>query len=151
MGFDVATFLGKLFGGPIVTTAAVAPEPVPQPEAADAGQPAPVPSGGPGAGPEPDPFPGWVRRQDVFGRWGWEAPDLPEAARWWARSGFEALPEAGTLDKGLQLARLAAELRAKAKTGPPGLRPVRFRRPVDTQDLGGNRPAQGQLRGFGGA
>ena len=30
-------------------------------------------------------FAHWVRRQDVAGRWGWEAPGLPEWQRRWAR------------------------------------------------------------------
>ena len=37
-------------------------------------------------------FADWVRRQDVDGVWGWEAPDLSENDRWWARFRFEDLP-----------------------------------------------------------
>jgi hypothetical protein len=37
-------------------------------------------------------FAGWVLRPDVDGRMGWEAPNLPEWARWWARFRFEDLP-----------------------------------------------------------
>ena len=36
-------------------------------------------------------FSKWVRRPDVDGRMGWEAPGLAEADRWWARSRFEEL------------------------------------------------------------
>ena len=45
--------------------------------------------------PQPDPLAGWVRRQDAAGRWGWEASDLPEEARWWAVADFDELPEPG--------------------------------------------------------
>ena len=43
--------------------------------------------------PADSPFAGWVRRPDIAGRMGWEAPDLPEWLRWWARCDFEDLPE----------------------------------------------------------
>jgi len=46
------------------------------------------PPGGKTAGP----FAGWVLRPDVTGRLGWEAPNLPEWVRWWARFTFEELP-----------------------------------------------------------
>jgi hypothetical protein len=54
--------------------------------------------GGPPPGSEDDPlagtpFAGWVQRPDFRGRLRWEAPDLPESARWWARCAFEDLPE----------------------------------------------------------
>jgi hypothetical protein len=58
---------------------------------------APVPEGGShdnGLGdPEPDLFAAWVQRPDFRGRLRWEAPDVPEADRWWARCGFDDLPE----------------------------------------------------------
>jgi hypothetical protein len=38
------------------------------------------------------PFADWVLRPDVDGRLGWEAPNLPERVRWWARFRFEELP-----------------------------------------------------------
>jgi hypothetical protein len=41
------------------------------------------------------PYLSWVQRPDVDGRMGWEAPDLPEWQRWWARSTFE--PEGVTI------------------------------------------------------
>jgi len=37
-------------------------------------------------------FADWVRRPDAHGRMGWEAPDLPERDRWWARRDFDDLP-----------------------------------------------------------
>jgi hypothetical protein len=82
MDFDATEFLAGLFGGAV--PAAGKP----------AGQ-ASSPKGDPAA-EDPaadDPFAGWVRRQDVTGRWGWEAPKLPEWQRWWARFQFEDLPE----------------------------------------------------------
>jgi len=42
--------------------------------------------------PDANRFADWVRRQDVDGVWGWEAPDLSENDRWWARFRFEDLP-----------------------------------------------------------
>jgi hypothetical protein len=39
-----------------------------------------------------DRFADWILRPDVSGKLGWEAPDLPESSRWWARSTFDALP-----------------------------------------------------------
>jgi hypothetical protein len=41
------------------------------------------------------PFDGWILRPDVSGRMAWESPDVPKAARWWARSTFEELPTIG--------------------------------------------------------
>lgn len=38
-------------------------------------------------------FADWVRRPDVHGRMGWEAPGLPERARWWAWRDWDALPQ----------------------------------------------------------
>ena len=37
-------------------------------------------------------FAGWVCRRAADGTIGWEAPDVPEESRWWARSTFDALP-----------------------------------------------------------
>lgn len=37
-------------------------------------------------------FTGWVCRRAADGTIGWEAPDVPETCRWWARSTFDALP-----------------------------------------------------------
>jgi len=80
-------------------------------------------------------FPRWVRRPDVSGRMGWEAPDLPERERWWAHPERIIDPdpcercgslevwqdlaggwhcqhcEADTLARGERLARLAMTLR----------------------------------------
>jgi hypothetical protein len=38
-------------------------------------------------------FAWWVQRPDVTGKLGWEAPDLREDDRWWARCSFDDLPE----------------------------------------------------------
>jgi hypothetical protein len=38
---------------------------------------------------------GWILRPDVDGRIGWEAPNLPERLRWWARFRFDELPTIG--------------------------------------------------------
>lgn len=43
------------------------------------------------------PFADWIRRSDAIGRMGWEAPNLPEWRRWWARSTFDGLAEVGDL------------------------------------------------------
>jgi hypothetical protein len=51
----------------------------------------------PHAAPQAGPFAGWILRPDVDGRLGWEAPNLPERLRWWARYGFDELP---TIDDG---------------------------------------------------
>ena len=40
-------------------------------------------------------FADWVLRPDCHGRMGWEAPDLPEADRWWAHCMFDDLPLPG--------------------------------------------------------
>jgi hypothetical protein len=40
----------------------------------------------------PARFHGWRLRPDCRGRMGWEAPGIPESERWWARCGFEDLP-----------------------------------------------------------
>ena len=40
-------------------------------------------------------FSDWVRRPDCNGRMGREAPNLPEADRWWSVGDFESLPEPG--------------------------------------------------------
>jgi len=37
-------------------------------------------------------FAGWVRRADVRGRWGWEAPGLPDRICWWRWADWESLP-----------------------------------------------------------
>ena len=76
--FDAVHFLEGLFS----ESSATAFKPV-QGDTTHGGDPTP-------AG---DQFAGWVRRQDATGRWGWEAPDLPEWQRWWARCQFEDLPE----------------------------------------------------------
>ena len=109
----------------------------------------------PGSDPAPEPIPasfeGWVRRQDHTGRWGWEAPGLPEWQRWWAGCDFDDLPEPGDscprcgslefwwdlwnnahccqceadkLNRSRSLAARAARLRAAS--GPPRLAPPRI-------------------------
>lgn len=42
-------------------------------------------------------FASWILRPDATGKPGWEAPDVPEASRWWARTTFDA-PPAGPID-----------------------------------------------------
>lgn len=80
MEFDTADFLTGLFAAPVVSGSdAVRQEPTPGPATDDA--------------PAASPFTDWVRRRDVTGRWGWEAPAVPKADRWWARFRFEDLPE----------------------------------------------------------
>ena len=64
-------------------------------------QPQRQPSGeAPPAEADGDPLPGldfsaWVLRPDALGRLGLEAPDLPEADRWWSAAGFDDLPDPG--------------------------------------------------------
>jgi len=87
VSFDAADFLAGLFGGGAAVVAG--PEPAPSPEVLTT-ESAPAPSAEPDAGP--DPFDGWVLRPDVYGRLGWEPPDLPEERRWWARARFDDLP-----------------------------------------------------------
>jgi hypothetical protein len=58
-----------------------------------AAEPADSPAGPESAPLAGTPFAGWVQRPDFRGRLRWEAPNLPEAARWWAWSDFEDLPE----------------------------------------------------------
>jgi hypothetical protein len=86
MDFDAAGFLENLFGG-VAVSATAPPEP-----AADGPDAAVVPDGALDA-PAPNLFTGWVQRPNLRGRLHWETPDLPEAARWWARCAFDALPE----------------------------------------------------------
>jgi len=100
------------------------------------------------AEPTPD-FSAWQLRPDHHGRLGLEAPDVPEADRWWARGDFEALPDGGEpcprcgsldawhdlvggrrcgecdggkLGRALQLAHRAARLRRNRPTVPRGAR-----------------------------
>jgi hypothetical protein len=87
------------------------------------------------------PFAGWVQRPDCHGRMGWEAPNLPEWQRWWARCDFDDLPAPSDglcLD---DMAKPALEDCARCVSGGP----------VDTLDLSQRRPVQRHLRGFGGA
>jgi len=42
---------------------------------------------------ENQPYADWVRRPDVRGRLGWEAPGLPERARWWAYRDWDDFPK----------------------------------------------------------
>jgi len=85
---------------------AVAPRLVAAPPSDDAALPQAPPVAGEPAKPQPtaggdaangtladDPFAAWVLRPDAAGRMGWEPPDLPEWARWWARSTFDDLPD----------------------------------------------------------
>ena len=80
-----------------------------------------------------DPFAGWVRRRDVAGQWGWEAPDLPEWQRWWARCRFDDLPEVP----------VTWSVNGSAQPTPQGARPCVPRGMVDTLHLPGMRPRDG--------
>jgi len=102
VGFDVSDLLENLFGDSPIVASAVAPEPT----VAPADRPPADPLDAPGAGRQlpldladdplaGTPFAGWVRRPDSRGRISWEAPDLPEADRWWATADFDDLPPPG--------------------------------------------------------
>lgn len=77
----------------------------------------------------------WVRRQDCKGRWGWEAPDLPEAARWWARWEFDDLPELVPPDY------IGKPAKRNAQGGPQ----CKETNLPDLEHVGGNRLAQAIL------
>lgn len=142
MAFDVTNLLGNLFGGATLTPAAavpelvaapevVVPEPVPRPEAVDTvGDPLAAFT-----------YADWVQRSDSRGRVGWEAPDLPECERWWARWDFNDLP---AVPEGFCWGGTEKPAPQDCAGGVSGSM-------VDKQDLDNKRPLQGQLRGFGGA
>lgn len=100
MTFETIDFLAALYGDRRPAT-----DPMPGDTAADQAEPpGPDPAealggdGGaadPGGEPSGFDFSGWVLRPDGKGRLGWEAPDLPEASRWWAVADFDELPEPG--------------------------------------------------------
>jgi hypothetical protein len=131
-------------------------------------------------GAEPDLFAGWVQRPDFRGRLRWEAPDVPEAERWWAAADFEDLPqpgvpclrcgglglwetlagtwrcqhcEAAAFRRSLDLAARAARLRAASfgKVTRQHCAPCDGAGMVDTLDLSAPRAVQGHFWGFGGA
>jgi len=85
-------------------------------------------------------FAGWVRRQDVTGLWGWEAPGLPEWQRWWARFRFNDLPE---VPEGFRFGAIedtaAQEPRCRNETEKAA-----------PEHLGGKRRTQRLLEGFSG-
>jgi hypothetical protein len=137
VGYEVIGFLEGLLLGAAPAGADVAAAPVFCPD----GEPADV-----GAGADCD-FAAWVQRPGADGRMGWEPPDLPEAARWWARADADESPEAspcprcgsleawqivaggwrcqhcdaGALERGMALLERAARLREQS----PALRPLR--------------------------
>jgi len=88
VSFDAAVFLAGLFDDG-TALAALGPVPTPEAPAADA-EPGPTP--GEQAGPDLPPFPGWVLRPDAAGQLGWEAPDLPDERRTWARTDLVEVP-----------------------------------------------------------
>ena len=76
-------------------------------------------------------FAGWVRRPDVSGLMGWEAPNLPDWQRWWARSTFDDLPEppkgfrfGQTQEPTPQLAPCCVAGGADVQTHLPGMEPL---------------------------
>ncbi len=82
MSDSICNFLEGLFDDPVTVPSATVPKTTPADDTSAAEHPL--------AG---TPFNGWVRRQDCTGRMGWEAPELPEADRWWVRCTFDDLPE----------------------------------------------------------
>jgi hypothetical protein len=86
------------------------------------------------------PFADWVRRPDCHGRMGWEAPDLPEWQRWWARGNFDDFPP---VPEGFRL----GDIQEPAHHDCAG---CVSRGMVDTQDVDSQKTVQGQLEGFAG-
>ena len=85
MDYDAVDFLESLFrGGPAMAPGAIGAGPV-SPVVGD-------PLDNAAECQAVTPFANWVRRLDCHGRMGWEAPDLPEWQRWWARCDFDDLP-----------------------------------------------------------
>ena len=70
---------------------------------------------------------------------GWEAPNLPEWQRWWARRDFEDLPEVPA----------GVSLRETTRPTLQDSRPRARDHPADTRDLGAKRPFQGHFWGSG--
>jgi hypothetical protein len=87
------------------------------------------------------PFANWVRRPDCYASMGWEAPNLPESDRWWARCAFDTLPVVPVGFTIGQLPETAPRIAPGCVAGGP----------VDMLDPKSNRPLQGDLRGFAGA
>jgi len=88
MSFQAADFLAALYG-----ERPTAPDPTPGSGApAGIGPREPLAADADGQAPANPDFSDWVQRPDCKGRMGWERPDLPEAARWWARCEFDDLP-----------------------------------------------------------
>ena len=100
-----------------------------------------LPSGDPAGGAEPaDPFADWVQRPDYHGRMGWEAPNLPEWQRWWARCDFNDLP---VVSEGFRMGEIP-------EPSPQDCACCVSAVSVDTLDLDSKRPAQAMLGGFAG-
>jgi hypothetical protein len=148
MDFDVADFLQSLFA-PVRIVAAPEPGPTPVAIAVDQlGLQAPMPElvatlDVIPAPAEPDALPtaGWVRRQDHRGRWGWEAPDLPDWQAWWRRFDYDDLPRPPDdlfMDDPAEPTR----------QDQPGGHAADW---ADTLDLQAERAVQGHLLGAGGA
>ena len=89
MSFEASDFLASLYRPEAEDTAELGPRamPAPPPLAPD-GEPQPA-----DPGPSGFDLSRWVRRPDVNGLMGLEAPDLPDWVAWWRRSDFEGLPE----------------------------------------------------------
>ncbi len=131
-------------------------------------------------GAEPDLFADWVHQPDFRGRLRWEAPNVPEADRWWAVADLEDLPQPGgpcprcgsmelwetiagtwrcqhcdavAFRRSLDLIELAARLRAAAppRTAVQDCAGGAAGPRADTLDLGTDRAGTGHLRGPGGA
>jgi len=105
MDFDTADFLQGLFDGanPMIAKPADV-EPAPESEVAPDDTPAAYGALTADDAPAASQFADWVRRQDATGRWGREAPDLPEWHRWWAHpenviEPSEPCPRCGSLEK----------------------------------------------------
>ena len=124
--------LDAIFGnGPAVASAVMVAEAAPVPDVADT-------AADPLAG---SPYADWAPRPDSLGRMGWEAPDLPEWQRWWARGDFDDFPP---VPEGFRFGDMP-------EPAPPLPGRCVAAHRVDTLDVPGSRPLQGQLAGLGGA
>ena len=82
MDFDTASFLEGLFSG-TPGSATVISEVEPAAGSPGTAVPESRADGDDFGSLEPDPFAGWSQRPNHAGRLCWEAPSLPESARWW--------------------------------------------------------------------